>query len=115
MERSVFMLKTRISLGVVVLFVAGFFGLHAWTKYLAKPARSGTLVENFEPKHDERARVLRRSNWRAPSLRMVSKVALAMFLDEDMDILAQYHTGKRTNPRSAELSKRSSRILVRIH
>jgi predicted transcriptional regulator len=46
---------------------------------------------------------------------MVSKVALAMFLDEDMDILAQYHTGKRTNPRSAELSKRSSRILVRIH
>jgi hypothetical protein len=41
---------------VVVLFVAGFFGLHAWTKSLAAPARSWIQVANFEPKHGERER-----------------------------------------------------------
>jgi hypothetical protein len=67
LERRAFMLKTRIAQSeyimnifyiigviVVVLFVAGFFGLHAWTKYLAEPARSGIRVANFEPKHGER-------------------------------------------------------------
>jgi hypothetical protein len=53
LERRAFMLKTRMShseytmnifyiIGVivVVLFVAGFFGLHALARNLAKPARS---------------------------------------------------------------------------
>jgi hypothetical protein len=30
---------------------------------------------------------------------MVSKVALAMFLDGEMEALAEYHTGERTDPR----------------
>jgi hypothetical protein len=62
MERRAFMMKTRFShsectmnifyiIGVivVVLFVAGFFGLHAWTQYLAEPTRSGTQVGILNP------------------------------------------------------------------
>jgi hypothetical protein len=41
---------------VVVLFVAGFFGLHAWTKYLAEPASSWIQVAAFEFKPGERER-----------------------------------------------------------
>jgi hypothetical protein len=44
-----------IGVVVVVLFIAGFFGLHAWTRYLADPC-DHKFIANFEPKHGERER-----------------------------------------------------------
>jgi hypothetical protein len=68
-ERRAFMPKSRmpqpeytmnifyiIGVIVVVVFVAGFFGLHAWTGYLTETTGSGIRVANFESAHGKRKR-----------------------------------------------------------